>query len=159
SPGLLARDQMFRGCDHLWRAWRSSAMQTPGETTVVGLEMKPVGEPYAGNPHVRFDERGVETERWPHGAKQPRLSSTLPLRFTGTYGWCQKLRPVRSENASTAIKVRDEPRHWAQHTPRSPVPGKRGWEIMPQLWLQRPIARTSSPSISTTARRYRRSSL
>ena len=23
-------------------------------TTVVGLEMKPVGEPYAGNPHVRF---------------------------------------------------------------------------------------------------------
>jgi len=40
--------------------------------------MKPVGEPYAGNPHVRFDERGVETERWPHGPKQPRLSSTLP---------------------------------------------------------------------------------
>ena len=25
--------------------------------------MKPVGEPYAGNPHVRFDERGWETER------------------------------------------------------------------------------------------------
>src|SRR5262249_22358491 len=46
---------MFRGCDHLWRAWRSSATQTPGETTVVGLEMKPVGEPYAGNPHVRGD--------------------------------------------------------------------------------------------------------
>src|SRR5262249_52019763 len=71
---------MLRGCEHLWRAWRSSATQTPGETTVVGLEMKPVGEPYAGNPHVRFDERGVETERWPHGPKQPRLSSTLPLR-------------------------------------------------------------------------------
>src|SRR5262249_29717684 len=65
-----------------WGAWRSSATQTPTprETTVVGLEMKPVGEPYAGNPHVRFDERGVETERWPHGPKQPRLSSTLPLR-------------------------------------------------------------------------------
>src|SRR6516164_317074 len=62
------------------RAWRSSATQTPGETTVVCLEMKPVGEPYAGNPHVRFDERGVETERWPHGPKQPRPSSTLPLR-------------------------------------------------------------------------------
>jgi hypothetical protein len=42
--------------------------------------MKPVGEPYAGNPHVRFDERGGETERWPHGPKQPRLFSTLPLR-------------------------------------------------------------------------------
>jgi len=39
---------------HLWGAWRSSATQTPTprETTVVGLEMKPVGEPYAGNPHV-----------------------------------------------------------------------------------------------------------
>jgi hypothetical protein len=24
--------------------------------------MKPVGEPDAGNPHVRFDERGWETE-------------------------------------------------------------------------------------------------
>ena len=24
--------------------------------------MKPVGKPYAGNPHVRFDERGRETE-------------------------------------------------------------------------------------------------
>ena len=40
--------------------------------------MKPVGEPDAGNPHVRFDERGVETERWPHGPKQPRFFSTLP---------------------------------------------------------------------------------
>ena len=41
--------------------------------------MKPVGEPDAGNPHVRFDERGVETERWPNGPQPPRLSSTLPL--------------------------------------------------------------------------------
>src|ERR1700682_1461860 len=29
----------------------------------VCLTMKPVGEPDAGNPHVRFDERGWETER------------------------------------------------------------------------------------------------
>jgi len=29
----------------------------------VCLTMKPVGEPYAGNPHVRFDERGWETRR------------------------------------------------------------------------------------------------
>src|SRR5215813_10209931 len=46
---------MFRGCDHLWRAWRSSATQTPGETTVVGLEMKPVGEPYAGTGRTALD--------------------------------------------------------------------------------------------------------
>ena len=25
----------------------------------MGLEMKPVGEPYAGNPHVRFDDQFV----------------------------------------------------------------------------------------------------
>ena len=29
----------------------------------VCLTVKPVGEPDAGNPHVRFDERGWETER------------------------------------------------------------------------------------------------
>jgi hypothetical protein len=28
----------------------------------VCLAMKPVGKPDAGNPHVRFDERGRETE-------------------------------------------------------------------------------------------------
>jgi hypothetical protein len=35
--------------------------------------MNPVGEPCAGNPHARFDERGWETEpTWP-----PRPTSTL----------------------------------------------------------------------------------
>ena len=29
---------------------------------IVCPSVKPVGEPDAGNPHVRFDERGVETE-------------------------------------------------------------------------------------------------
>jgi hypothetical protein len=32
---------------------------------VVCLALKPVGEPDAGDRHVRFDERGWETERWP----------------------------------------------------------------------------------------------
>ena len=31
----------------------------------VCLTVKPVGKPNAGNRHVRFDERGWETERWP----------------------------------------------------------------------------------------------
>ena len=38
--------------------------------------MKPVGEPDAGNLHVRFDERGRETERLPYGSSyraRPRL--------------------------------------------------------------------------------------
>ena len=34
--------------------------------------MNPVGEPCAGNPHARFDERGWETELSGHRA-QPRL--------------------------------------------------------------------------------------
>jgi hypothetical protein len=45
----------------------------------VCLTMKPVGEPDAGNPHVRFDERGWETERC-RMPKLPRPSSTLPQR-------------------------------------------------------------------------------
>jgi len=36
--------------------------------------MKPVGKPDAGKLHVRFDERGGETER--EGATAPLLDST-----------------------------------------------------------------------------------
>ncbi len=41
-----------------------------GPGTFVCHSMKPVGEPDAGNLHVRFDERGVETESlvWDHRA-------------------------------------------------------------------------------------------
>ena len=45
----------------------------------MGLTMKPVGKPDAGNPHVRFDERGWETGRR-RMAQLPRPSSTLPLQ-------------------------------------------------------------------------------
>ena len=41
----------------------------------VGLAVKPVGKPDAGNPHVRFDERGRET-----GQLLPRPSSTLQIK-------------------------------------------------------------------------------
>ena len=43
--------------------------------------MKSVGEPDAGNPHVRFDERGEETGRWPHGPQvtAPLLDSTRAI--------------------------------------------------------------------------------
>jgi hypothetical protein len=44
-----------------------------------GPAVKSVGKPDAGNPHVRFDERGRETE---HGrmaqATAPFLDSTIP---------------------------------------------------------------------------------
>ena len=45
----------------------------------VCLTAKPVGEPDAGNPHVRFDERGWETERCRMAqATAPVLDSTVP---------------------------------------------------------------------------------
>ena len=44
---------------------------------VVCREVKPVGKPDAGNPHVRFDERGRETERCRMAqATAPVLDST-----------------------------------------------------------------------------------
>ena len=47
----------------------------------VGLTVKPVGEPDAGNPHVRFDERGWETERCRMAqATAPILDFTEPDR-------------------------------------------------------------------------------
>jgi hypothetical protein len=40
----------------------------------VSLAVNPVGEPDAGNPHVRFDERGWETGRRPSRYRAyPRL--------------------------------------------------------------------------------------
>ena len=40
--------------------------------------MKPAGKPDAGNRHVRFDERGWETGRWPKAqATAPILDSTF----------------------------------------------------------------------------------
>jgi hypothetical protein len=42
--------------------WDAAAARALGRRPV-SLAVKPVGEPDAGNPHVRFDERGRETER------------------------------------------------------------------------------------------------
>ena len=41
---------------------RDTSIERP---TIVGLAVKPIGKPSAGNRHARFDERGWETERWP----------------------------------------------------------------------------------------------
>jgi len=47
--------------------------------------MKPVGKPDAGNPHVRFDERGGETGRANETARF--LDSTVHLWFQKSYRW------------------------------------------------------------------------
>src|SRR5215510_12682373 len=47
--------------------------------TIVGLVVKPIGKPSAGNRHARFDERGWETECWPSAPSyraHPRLYLT-----------------------------------------------------------------------------------
>ena len=46
------------------RLYGQAKVAPPG--AIVGLTVKPVGEPDAGNPPVRFDEREVETE---HGMR------------------------------------------------------------------------------------------
>src|SRR5215831_15522571 len=54
---------------------------------IVGLVVKPIGKPSAGNRHARFDERGWETERWPMAPSyraHPRLyHSTIRRRVRG----------------------------------------------------------------------------
>ena len=49
--------------------------------------MKPVGEPDAGNRHVRFDERRWETEQLAQPqATAPIFDSTFHRRIFGTVG-------------------------------------------------------------------------
>jgi len=40
---------------------RKLYVKAKADCVAVCLAMKPVGEPDAGNPHVRFDEKGWET--------------------------------------------------------------------------------------------------
>ena len=54
--------------------------------------MKPVGEPDAGNPHVRFDERGWETE--PLLVTAPILDSTEASTAAADPGMPAALRSV-----------------------------------------------------------------
>jgi hypothetical protein len=55
----------------------------------VCLAVKPVGEPDAGNPQVRFDERGWETERCRMAqATAPILDSTDPEAFGRPNKFC-----------------------------------------------------------------------
>src|SRR4051794_38411168 len=68
----------------------------------VGLAMNPVGKPDAGNRHVRFDERGEETERCRMAqATAPLLDST---RSSG----------LRSRNYSASNFPKSKPRPGAE---------------------------------------------
>src|SRR5215813_12248042 len=55
---------------------------------IVGLVVKPIGKPSAGNRHARFVERGWETERWPMAPSyraHPRLYQRATHRETSTW--------------------------------------------------------------------------
>ena len=69
---------------------------TLGVTAAVCLTMKPVGKPDAGNRHVRFDERGRETERC-------RMAQATALFLDSTDGeelsdGCGKKRAIHVAN-------------------------------------------------------------
>ena len=70
--------------------------------------MKPVGEPYAGNPHVRFDERGWETERCRMAqATAPILDSTEHEVFPSPL--CRRSWSISGRNAHIAESTRLDP--------------------------------------------------
>jgi RNA-directed DNA polymerase len=60
--GALARHQSLPAGGGIRRARGAPPQARTLGTAAVCLAMKPVGKPDAGNPHVRFDERGGETE-------------------------------------------------------------------------------------------------
>ena len=64
--------------------------------------MKPVGKPDAGNPHVRFDERGTETGHYATAPvldilqiKGKKLDSLVEMEGSvcGTRWWIPLIRP------------------------------------------------------------------
>jgi hypothetical protein len=66
--------------------------------TVVCLTMKPVGKPDVGNPHVRFDERGWETER----LAMPQATAPI-LDSTGSAQGCHLMTERKSRPTASAL--------------------------------------------------------
>ncbi len=64
-------------------AIRAVGVEVESAPPAASKRMNLLREPDAGNPHVRFDERDVETE---HNQVPPRHVSTLPLRHSSTLG-------------------------------------------------------------------------
>jgi uncharacterized protein RhaS with RHS repeats len=63
--------------------------------------MKPVGKPDAGNPHVRFDERGWETGRRLASAPAPNLDSTAGVLLSSYDPTGAKIRLGRDAAGAT----------------------------------------------------------
>ena len=96
----------------LCRGAKESLLTVPKPRAVsllsVYLAVKPVGEPDAGDRHVRFDERGWETERCRMAqATAPILDSTnSDMRQPHVWASPQSLRLLSSvDRASTARRA------------------------------------------------------
>src|SRR3984893_4387974 len=96
------------------RRTRRAATSTPAsKATAECSTMKPVGKPDAGNPHVRFDERGRETERLPKAqATAPFLDSTgAAIRcargLNSRNEWKAVVDPIR-HNRKIAAKAKSQ---------------------------------------------------
>ena len=85
SPRLRTRKTLPREATQGLQPRNATILQLALDTTV-GLTMKPVGMPDAGNPHVRSDERRRETGRWP-------ISQATAPFFDSTRSKLAALRP------------------------------------------------------------------
>src|SRR5882762_1777528 len=83
SGGAIKCQRVALPASHLGRFsanWESSGFVELIWHRVRESTMKPVGKPDAGNPHVRFDERGWEPGRRLAPAPAPILDSTALIR-------------------------------------------------------------------------------
>jgi hypothetical protein len=62
----------------------------------VYLAVKPVGEPDAGDRHVRFDERGWETERC-------RMAQATAPILDSTFETCRPVPPISVHKGRTEV--------------------------------------------------------
>src|SRR5205085_5803634 len=76
-----------------------------GESLSVCRLAKPVGEPDAANPHVRFDERGMETE---HGREMGHRQTKGPATVSPCLNHCAtpRLYPRSSQDKGSKCAVK-----------------------------------------------------
>ncbi len=98
---------------HLRQTGSRLALEPPSQPRAESLPMKPVGKPDGGNPHVRFDERGRETEPLAQPqATAPFLdftsdaSPTRAQRRTRGGGW--RCASARSSGAAFLVRRASE---------------------------------------------------